>query len=115
MREIDVNGMIAVGNGEPCPFCAKEDDRLVENIFIQSEDNDIVKHMTDEHPSELNRALFSDPPPKPWLDEDFQLAIAKIGARLKFLNEEDKVNQESFEEAMHNMYSVLKDYFNESK
>ena len=114
-REIDITGMIAIGNGEPCPFCANEDDRLVEDVFIQSPDNDIMQHMSDEHPSELNRALFSDPPPKPWLTEAFQLAIAKIGARLRFLEEEDKVNQSSFEEAMHNMYSVMKDYFDESK
>ena len=33
-REIDMNKFIAVGNGEPCPFCIEEDNRLVEDIFI---------------------------------------------------------------------------------
>ena len=114
-RELDVSGMIAVGNGEPCPFCAKEDDRLVEDIFINDKDNDIMEHMMNEHPSELNNALFKEPPPKPWLEQPFQLLLAKIYARLKAINEDGRVNQETFEEFMQFMYTDLKEYFyNES-
>ena len=112
-REIDMNNFIAIGNGEPCPFCSQEDDRLVEDVFISTKDNDIMEHMMNEHPSELNKALFKEPPPKPWLEQPFQLVIAKIAARLKFLDEDDSelIPHEEFEETMHNMYGVLKDYF----
>ena len=41
-REIDMNNFIAIGNGEPCPFCSQEDDRLVEDVFISTKDNDIM-------------------------------------------------------------------------
>ena len=111
MKKIDISGTLAIGNGENCPFCKGD------TVFVASEDNDIVEHMMEEHPSELNRALFSDPPPKQWLEQPFQLAIAKIAVQLKFLNEdrEKLVPHEEFEERMHNIYSVLKDYFkNES-
>ena len=114
-REIDMNKFIAVGNGEPCPFCIEEDNRLVEDIFINEADNDIMEHMMDEHPSELNKALFKEPPPKPWLEQPFQLLLAKVYARLKAINEDRRVNQETFEEFMQFMYADLKEYFeNES-
>ena len=110
MRELDISGMIAVGNGEPCPFCANEDDRLVEDVFIQSADNDIMEHMINEHPSELNNALFKEPPPKPWLEQPFQLLIAKIFAQLKQIDNE-RVDEDRFEEIMHAIYTDVMEQF----
>lgn len=109
MRKIDVSGVLAIGNGENCPFCVGD------TVFVASEDNDIVEHMMNEHPSELNKALFKEPPPKPWLEQPFQLLLAKVYARLKAINEDRRVNQETFEEFMQFMYADLKEYFeNES-
>ena len=108
-RKIDVSGVLAIGNGENCPFCVGD------TVFVASEDNDIVEHMMNEHPSELNKALFKEPPPKPWLEQPFQLLLAKVYARLKAINEDRRVNQETFEEFMQFMYADLKEYFeNES-
>ena len=109
-RELDISGMIAVGNGVPCPFCANEDDRLVEDVFIQSADNDIMEHMMNEHPSELNNALFKEPPPKPWLEQPFQLLIAKIFAQLKQIDNE-RVDEDRFEEIMHAIYIDVMEQF----
>ena len=115
-KEINISGHLAIGNGEPCPFCINEGDRMVENIFISQADNDIMEHIMNEHPSELNKALFKEPPPKPWLEQPFQLLLAKVYARLKAINEDERVNQESFEEFMQFMNADLKEYFdNESK
>jgi hypothetical protein len=111
MRKIDVSGMIAIGNGEPCPFCANEGDRLVEDIFISDVDNDIVEHMMNEHPSELNKELFKDPPPKQWLEQPFQLLIAKIAARLRIIEEDERITHETFEETMHGIYADMKEFF----
>ena len=113
-KEYEMTNFVAIGNGEPCPFCANEDDRLVEDIFINEADNDIMEHMMNEHPSELNKAL-SDPPPKQWLEQPFQLLIAKVASRLKYLEEDEIISHESFEDTMHAMYSDLKEFFqNES-
>ena len=111
-REIDMTNFIAIGNGEPCPFCAKEDNRPVKDIFIKTVDNDIMEHMMNEHPSELNKALFSDPPPKPWLEQPFQLLIAKLASKLRIVNEDERITHESFDEIMHAMYSDMKEFFN---
>ena len=113
-KEYEMTNFTAIGNGEPCPFCANEDDRLVEDIFINEADNDIMEHMMNEHPSELNKA-FSDPPPKQWLEQPFQLLIAKVASRLKYLEEDEIISHESFEDTMHAMYSDIKEFFkNES-
>ena len=115
-KELEFTGHIAIGNGEPCPFCVTEDNKHTEDVFIMEEGKDIMEHMVDEHPSELNKALSSNPPPKLWLEEEFQLVIAKIASILKILDEEQKlVSHETFDDTMHNIYSVMKDYFNESK
>ena len=113
-KEYEMTNFVAIGNGEPCPFCANEDDRLVEDIFINEADNDIMEHMMNEHPSELNKAL-SDPPPKQWLEQPFQLLIAKVASRLKYLEEDEIISHESFDDTMHAMYSDIKEFFtNES-
>ena len=109
-EEINVNNFIAVGNDEPCPFCIAEGDRLVEDVFINCENKDIVEHIMEEHPSELNK-LFSSPPPKPWLEEPFQLLLAKLYVRLKVLNDDEKVPHTTFEDTMHAVYVDLKEFF----
>jgi len=48
---------LAIGHGEPCPFCVKEP--KTENIFISREDNDILIHMLKEHKNDFNKALHS--------------------------------------------------------
>ena len=114
-REIEFTGHLAIGNGEPCPFCAQQDEIDPKDIFINSEDKDIMEHIMDKHPSELNKALFSDPPPKPWLEQPFQLLIAKVASRLKYLEEDENISHESFDDTMHAMYSDIKEFFaNES-
>ena len=44
--------MIAIGNGEACPFC-KEKDK-----FISEKNNDFLQHLFDNHPKEAEKALF---------------------------------------------------------
>ena len=108
-EEINVNNFIAVGNGENCPFCKGD------SIFVASVDNDIMQHIMDEHPSELNK-LFSSPPSKPWLEQPFQLLLAKLYVRLKVLNDDERVPHTTFEDTVHATYADLKEFFeNESE
>tara|TARA_R100000700_G_C3178959_1_gene155031 strand:- start:6325 stop:6483 length:159 start_codon:yes stop_codon:yes gene_type:complete len=44
--------MIAIGNGEPCPFCKDKDK------FVSQPDNDILQHLMDSHPDQLEEYLF---------------------------------------------------------
>ena len=44
--------MIAIGNGEACPFCKGE------YRFVSSKDNDYFKHLLDKHPVEMDKYLF---------------------------------------------------------
>ena len=44
--------MIAIGNGEPCPFCKEKD------IFINQPDKDFLQHLMDKHPDEMEKYLF---------------------------------------------------------
>ena len=44
--------MIAIGNGETCPFC-KGDYK-----FVANPRNDFFKHLIDKHPVEMDKALF---------------------------------------------------------
>tara|TARA_R110002051_G_scaffold322547_1_gene413336 strand:- start:2544 stop:2756 length:213 start_codon:yes stop_codon:yes gene_type:complete len=55
-----ITGMLAVGNGEPCPLCIKEGDRKVKDVFISEQDNDLMKHMMEEHSRELNQMIKMD-------------------------------------------------------
>ena len=105
-REIDVTGMLAVGNGENCPFCEGN------TVFVASEDNNIVEHMMNEHPSELNMALFKEPPPKPWLEQRFTVLISTVFVQLREINNE-RVSEERYKEIMHAIYCDLKEYFGE--
>ena len=47
---MDITGMLAVGNGEKCPFCD----------LINEEDLDILGHMIEDHKKDINRILFGD-------------------------------------------------------
>ena len=44
----EITGMLAIGNGEKCPYCK----------VVISEDIDILKHMTINHESKLMEILF---------------------------------------------------------
>ena len=44
--------MIAIGNGETCPFCKGKDK------FISQPDNDFLEHAIKEHLEDLNKSLF---------------------------------------------------------
>ena len=44
--------MIAIGNGEECPFC-KEKDK-----FVSQPNNDFLQHIMDKHPTEMEKFLF---------------------------------------------------------
>ena len=46
--------MIAIGNGETCPFCKGEDK------FINDVDTDFVEHCMKEHEVEFTASLFGD-------------------------------------------------------
>ena len=98
--------MLSLGNGEPCPYCKGE------TIFINSEDNDYLKHLMDNHPAEMNNALFKDTPPpsKPWVEQEFVLVISKIASVLKGMEDADKISHEEYEIRMENMYSIVSDY-----
>ena len=47
---MDITGMLAIGNGEKCPFCD----------LINEEDLDILGHMIEDHKKDINRILFGD-------------------------------------------------------
>ena len=47
---MDITGMLAVGNGEKCPFCD----------IINEKDLDILGHMIEGHKTEINQVLFGD-------------------------------------------------------
>ena len=44
--------MIAIGNGENCPFCKGE------LKFVSNKDNNFLEHLTDKHPKEFEESLF---------------------------------------------------------
>ena len=44
--------MIAVGNGEPCPYCEGKDK------FINSPDADLLGHMMEKHMEQFMGALY---------------------------------------------------------
>ena len=47
---MNITGMLAIGNGEPCPFCTT----------IINEDIDIVAHLVNDHPEEFKEALLKE-------------------------------------------------------
>ena len=44
--------MIAIGNGETCPFCKGEDK------FINQPNNDFLEHLINKHPQKVDEFLF---------------------------------------------------------
>lgn len=106
MRKLNVTGMLAIGNGEPCPFCKDDEDK-----FINEADKDFFKHCAEHHPVELNKALFSEPKPMPWKDKAFVLLIAQVAALLKRIEEINSLSDEDYDITAENIYGLLKDYF----
>jgi len=47
---MDITGMLAIGNGEKCPFCK----------IINEKDFDILGHMINCHQKELNKTLWGE-------------------------------------------------------
>ena len=47
---MDITGMIAIGNGEKCPYCD----------MIMEKDADNVKHLLDHHAEQVMGSLFPD-------------------------------------------------------
>ena len=47
---MDITGIMAIGNGEKCPYCE----------LINEEDTDILKHMMENHRKEFNKELFNE-------------------------------------------------------
>ena len=53
-KEMNITGMLAVGNGESCPFCKGKEK------FVNQPDIDFVGHLQEKHPKEFMNALFGD-------------------------------------------------------
>jgi len=47
---MNITGMLAIGNGEKCPFCE----------IIVDKDLDTLGHMMNDHPKEINKVLFGE-------------------------------------------------------
>ena len=47
---MSITGLLAVGNGEKCPFCE----------LIIEQDTDTLKHMMESHQDELSKELFDE-------------------------------------------------------
>ena len=47
---MDITGMLAIKNGEKCPFCD----------LINKKDLDILGHMIEDHKEDINKVLFGD-------------------------------------------------------
>ena len=48
--KISITGVLAIGNGEKCPFCD----------LINEKDLDILGHMIENHKENINNVLFGD-------------------------------------------------------
>ena len=46
---MNITGLMAIGNGEKCPFCEK----------IMDKDTDSVKHLLDNHAEQTMETLFN--------------------------------------------------------
>ena len=45
-----ITGFLAIGNNEKCPYCE----------LVVVEKTDALKHLIDEHPSEMNKMLNAE-------------------------------------------------------
>ena len=105
-RELDISGVLAIGNGEPCPFCKN-------NEFIMEEGKDFIKHCVENHPSEFNHSLFSAKPKvKYWLEKEFVGLIAHVAAKLRFIEQPDRITDEEYASVMEEIYHLINDYYN---
>ncbi len=48
-------GMLAIGNGEPCPYCGE--------MQTPNDADTTFKHVEEKHPKEFENALFGRPDP----------------------------------------------------
>ncbi len=111
MRELDITGILALGNGERCPFCKKDD----ENVFIMQPDKDFIAHCVKHHPNELNRVLFENKPKiKLWLEQPFVTMLARVAAKLRMIEQPDRISDEEYELQMEAIYSIITEWKNES-
>ena len=62
--------MIAIGNGEKCPYCINEMERPNEDVFVNQPDNDFMKHCMEEHKDFFYDDLFGDGKPVRVINED---------------------------------------------
>ena len=57
---LNITGMMAIANGEPCMLCLK-DNRRIKDVFISKPTNDIFAHLVKEHPKDFVDAMgFND-------------------------------------------------------
>ena len=49
---MDITGMLAVGNGEKCPFC----DKVMKNFKIDGQDS--FRHLMTKHPKDFEDLVF---------------------------------------------------------
>ena len=47
---MNITGMLAIDNGEKCPFCDN----------IMEKDDDTLSHLIENHKEEVNEVLFGD-------------------------------------------------------
>ena len=53
--------MIAIGNGEGCPFCNMDDlDGNSANMFVMEEGKDFLKHLLEKHSEKAEEYLFGN-------------------------------------------------------
>ena len=55
---MNVTGMLAIGNGEKCPFCSKKSKK---RVFVASVKNNFVAHCVECHPEKFAQAIFGMP------------------------------------------------------
>ena len=68
MKMKGANHMIAIGNDEPCPFCARDQLKAQQSdeksdykdVFVSTPDNSFLEHIMKEHPQDMNTFLFSN-------------------------------------------------------
>ena len=54
---MDITGLLAVGYGEPCPFCKEE---KVKKVFINNQNRNLMIHMMDKHKEKFNAMVFAE-------------------------------------------------------
>ena len=116
MKKLDITGILSIGNGEWCPFCAADEQRqgYHDGPFMMEEGKDFIKHCAECHQSELNKALFgAKPKVKYWLEAPFVQLIAHVAAKLRFIDKPERIADEDYESTMEQIYHLISEYYNE--